>query len=155
MCIRDRRMMKGKVRKNLTVFENGDRIYWRDTKDIKRWRQGKVIAADGTLLFVRDGGELYRVNADMAVKVNEEYDKNGGVVDKQQAQIVENIRRQGIVRQRRVSVQSIDPDSENEEAGDRDGAEGRPGAGPGGGPGSQIFNIGKSIFGKWLCPNLP
>ena len=111
-----KRMMKGKVRKNLTVFEAGDRIYWRDTKDIKRWRQGKVLAADGTVLFVRDGGELYRVNADMAVKVNEEYDKNGVLVDKQQAQIVENIKRYNPGRQRRVSVQSVGEDTKDDDA---------------------------------------
>ena len=52
----------------------------------------------------------------MAVKVNEEYDKNGVLVDKQQAQIVESIRRR---RERKVSLQSAD---EGDEAGEDAGA---------------------------------
>ena len=112
-----KKMMKAKVRKNLTVFEAGDRIFWRDHRDIKKWRQGKVLAADGTVLFVRDGGEIYRVSSDMAVKVNEEYDKNGVLVDKQQAQIVESIKKR---RQRRISLQSEDGEPTREHERDRE-----------------------------------
>ena len=123
-----KRMMKGKVRKNLTVFKVGDKIFWRDTKNIKKWRQGKVLAADGTVLFVRDGGEFHRVSADMAIKVNEEYDKNGVLLDKQQAQIVESIRRR---RSRRISLQSEDEEDKPGESGEEAGRPGQPGR-PGG-----------------------
>ena len=104
--VRLKKMMKSKVRRNQTVFETGDKIFWRVHGQLQKWRQGKVLAVDGKVMWVRDGGNVYRVSTDMAVKVNEEYDKDGVLVDQQQAKIAEAIER----RQRRVSVQSVDDD---------------------------------------------
>ena len=52
-------MIKSQVRTNQTIFQRGDNIYWKDLVSIENWRQGKVLAVDGKLLFVRTGGRLY------------------------------------------------------------------------------------------------
>ena len=81
-----KKMLKSKMRRNQTVFEAGHKVFWRAHNNIENWRQGKVLAVDGKVMWVRDG-------SDMAVKVNEEYDKNGVLVDQQQAKIVNSIKR--------------------------------------------------------------
>ena len=88
-----KKMLKSKVRRNQTVFEAGHKVFWRAHNNIENWRQGKVLAVDGKVMWVRDGSEIYRVSTDMAVKVNEEYDKNGVLVDQQQAKIVSSIKK--------------------------------------------------------------
>ena len=75
------RMLKAKLRRNQTVFQQGDQVYWKDNSSNKEeWRQGKVLAEDGKLLFIKTGSNLYRVHTDMTIKRNEEYDKNGKLV---------------------------------------------------------------------------
>lgn len=66
-------MIKSQVRTNQTIFQRGDNIYWKDLVSIENWRQGKVLAVDGKLLFVRTGGSLYRVTSNMAVKKGKEF----------------------------------------------------------------------------------
>ena len=73
-------MLKAKVRRNQTVFKAGDNVYWKATNHALDWRQGKVLAVDDKLLFVRQGSQLYRVHANMAIRRNEEYDKKGKLV---------------------------------------------------------------------------
>ena len=68
-----KRMIKAKVRVNQVVFERGDNIYWRAVNNANNWLQGKVVAVDSKVLFVRKGSQIYRVSSDMAVKVNEEF----------------------------------------------------------------------------------
>ena len=75
-----KRMLKAKVRRNQTVFKAGDNVYWKATNHALDWRQGKVLAVDDKLLFVRQGAQLYRVHANMAIRKNEEYDKKGKLV---------------------------------------------------------------------------
>ena len=68
-----KKMIKSQVRTNQTIFQRGDNIYWKDLVSIENWRQGKVLAVDGKLLFVRTGGSLYRVTSNMAVKKGKEF----------------------------------------------------------------------------------
>ena len=35
-------------------------------RNIENWRQGKVLAVDDKVIWVRDGSEIYRVSTDMA-----------------------------------------------------------------------------------------
>ena len=76
------KMIKAKVRRNQTVFKIGDKVFWRSPKSIEKWRQGKVVAVDGKVMWltVRDGSFLNRVSTDMAVKAGEEFDKTGKLV---------------------------------------------------------------------------
>ena len=76
-----KRMLKAKLRRNQTVFQQGDFVYWKDnSRNREEWRQGKVLAEDGKLLFIKTGGELYRVHTDMTIRKNEEFDKNGKLI---------------------------------------------------------------------------
>ena len=63
-----KRAISAKTRRNLTVFERGDDIYWKSLANIQHWLTGKVLAVDGKILWVRRGSALCRVSADMAVK---------------------------------------------------------------------------------------
>ena len=76
-----KRMLRAKVRKNQTVFQPGDMVFWRATNDISKWLKGKVLTVDGSVMWVRRGSNIRRVSTDMAVKVNEEFDKDGKLVD--------------------------------------------------------------------------
>ena len=75
--VRVAKMLKSKVRRNQVVFQAGDKVVWRAHNTDQKWERGKVLAADGKLLFVRKGGRLYRVSADMALKEGQEFDRNG------------------------------------------------------------------------------
>ena len=76
-----KKMVKSKVRRNQTVFTKDDHIYWRAHNDLENWRQGKVVAVDGKVMWVRAGSRIYKVSTDMAVKTNEEFDRKGELVD--------------------------------------------------------------------------
>ena len=75
------KMIKSKLRRNQTVFRPGDHIFWRAHHTAENWEQGKVLAEDGKLLFVRNGSRLYRVSADMAVLDGEEFDREGKLIE--------------------------------------------------------------------------
>ena len=75
-----KRMLKAKVRRNQTIFKIGDNVYWKATNHTQDWRQGKVLAVDDKLLFVRQGSQLYRVHTNMAIRKNEEFDKKGKLI---------------------------------------------------------------------------
>ena len=64
-----------KVRRNQTVFERGDAIFFRTVNNSDKWMQGRVLQVDGKVLFVRKGSNLVRVSTDMAVKSGEEFKK--------------------------------------------------------------------------------
>ena len=81
--VRVAKMLKSKVRRNQVVFQAGDRIVWRAHHTGHKWERGKVLAADGKLLFVRKGGQIYRVSADMALPEGKEFDKNGTLVSEE------------------------------------------------------------------------
>ena len=88
-----------KVRRNPTVFERNDDIYWRAVNNTENWMQGKVLAVDGKILWVRKGSQLYRVSTDMAVKKFGEANKvdkvikDGRLVQAQQEDQVDKPRR--------------------------------------------------------------
>ena len=75
-----KKMLKAKLRRNQNVFQKGDYVYWKVSGQAEDWRQGKVLAVDGKLVFVKAGSQLYRVHADMTIKKNTEFDKAGKLV---------------------------------------------------------------------------
>ena len=74
-----RTALKKKVRTNNTVFEKGDRVFWRSRKKKKGLRKwdgpGRVICQDGKIVFVRDGIELIRVSVNRLLKAGQEFGK--------------------------------------------------------------------------------
>lgn len=75
-----KKMLKAKLRRNQNVFQKGDYVYWKVSGQAEDWREGKVLAVDGKLVFVKAGSQLYRVHADMTIKKNTEFDKAGKLV---------------------------------------------------------------------------
>ena len=108
-----KRMLKAKLRRNQTVFQQGDFVYWKVANQEEDWRQGKVLATDGKLLFVKAGSQLYRVHTDMTVKKNQEYDKAGKLITPRQV-LETQVRQMKRSRQRRRSFEvSLDEDDED------------------------------------------
>ena len=109
-----KRMLKAKLRRNQTVFQPGDFVYWKVANQQEDWRQGKVLATDGKLLFVKAGSQLYRVHTDMTVKKNQEYDKAGKLITPKEV-LETQARLPKRPRQRRRSFQvSLDESDEVE-----------------------------------------
>ena len=79
--VRLKKMIKSKVRRNLTVFQPGDHVYWRTHNALQKWRQGKALAIDGKVIWIRAGSQIYRVSTDMVIKTNTEFDKGGELVE--------------------------------------------------------------------------
>ena len=114
-----KKMLKSKLRRNQTVFMPGDYVYWKVPNEQTDWRQGKVLATDGKLLFVKCGSYTRRVHSDMTIKKNEEFDKNGKLVTPKE--ILETQARKGRKKRRSIlcSLDETDhinqPDSEDPE----------------------------------------
>ena len=68
-----KKMIKARVRRNQTVFREGDHVFWKAVNDNGNWRQGKVLAVDGKVMWIRAGAQIYRVSPDMAVKAGKEF----------------------------------------------------------------------------------
>lgn len=67
--------LKAKIRTNLTVFEYGDVVYYKRTKDERWMGPAKVIFQDGKVIFVRHGSTYIRVSANRLVKAGQELAK--------------------------------------------------------------------------------
>ena len=59
--------LKKKIRTNNTVFYQGDNIFWKRSHEAD-WRKGKVLQVDNKILWVRGGGNIYRVSVNRAIK---------------------------------------------------------------------------------------
>ena len=59
--------LKKKIRTNNTVFYQGDDIFWKRSHEAD-WRKGKVLQVDNKILWVRGGGNIYRVSINRAIK---------------------------------------------------------------------------------------
>ena len=79
-----KKMIRSKVRRNQAVFKPGDHVYWRAHNTLDKWRQGKALAVDGKVMWIRAGSRIYRVSTDMAVKTNTEFDPEGELVDEEE-----------------------------------------------------------------------
>ena len=75
-----RTALQKKVRTSNTVYNRGDRVYWRSgrkTRSLRKWEgPGRVVCQDGKIVFVRDGIELIRVSVNRLVKAGREYGRN-------------------------------------------------------------------------------
>ena len=106
------RMLKAKVRRNQTVFKLDDKVYWRSPKSVENWRQGKVLAVDGKVLWIRDGTHIHRVSSDMTIKKGEEFDKNGKLVSDELKQDRANNNKERNVTAPRPWKYSVDEEEE-------------------------------------------
>ena len=69
---RIRRALRHNVRSSEVVFEMGDSVFYRSPND-KRWRgPGKVIGADGKVVFVRHGGQCIKAHQSDLLTAHEE-----------------------------------------------------------------------------------
>ena len=55
-------MIRSKVKRNQTVFRQGDHLYWRTHGSLEKWRQGKVLAVDGKVMWIRAGSQILNLN---------------------------------------------------------------------------------------------
>ena len=75
---RVRKALMRKVCTNNTVFENGDRVWYKRERDGKWKGPAKVIFQDGKVIWVRHGSSAVRVSANRLIKQGEEYVKDRG-----------------------------------------------------------------------------
>ena len=107
-----KKMIKSKVRRNNTVFEVGDHVYWRTHEAHNKWRQGKCLAVDGKVMWVRTGSRVRRISTDMAIKTNTEFDRTGELVDTDDEQQIEEIRSRQKQRRKRRTVKFDIPEDD-------------------------------------------
>ena len=118
-----KKMIKSKVRRNQTVFQAGDHVYWRTHEVNLKWRQGKVLAVDGKVMWVRAGSRVRRISTDMAIKTNTEFDREGELVDAEEEEKVEESReiRRGV--KKRVQFEEADHGDSDDNPDDGDTTE--------------------------------
>ena len=79
-----REILKNKsrnIRRITITFRRGDEVYWKATDHPKQWRQGKVAATDGPLLFIKqDDSTFVRVHTDTVIRKNENRDEDGRLI---------------------------------------------------------------------------
>lgn len=74
-CQKLKLALKSKIRTSSTVYNPGDKVYFKREKDEKWHGPGKVIFQDGKVIFVRYGSTFVRVSANRLVKMDSTVEK--------------------------------------------------------------------------------